>query len=157
MNMEKGVKDIMQQLKEEGSIFRFFTDADIEQTYPYFSVFEFYKGVTISDPGESIDIMGIIVSGEVMLEEEHEFKGNWLVLSRLSRGAILTNPELFGLKPPPVRVIAQQDTTIIGIRGKSFDSFLENHPDIGVKFLKEMIRVILIRFSSLLDRFNVVF
>ena len=155
--MATNVREIMLQLQEEGSVFRLFSEEEIDRTSSYFDIYDYPAGSIVSKPGEPLDMMGIMVSGEATLEEETELKGNWFVLARMTRGAILAHPSLFGVKPPPVRAIIQKDTTFLGTDGKSFDSFLKKHPETGNIFLKEMIRVLFTRYRELAARFNVVF
>lgn len=155
--MRERVRDIMLELKEEGSVFRLLDKDEIRRISSYFDVFEFPAGTKLSMPGESLDMLGIIVSGEVWLEEEMELKGHWIVLARMTRGALLAHPSLFGVEPPAIRVVVQKDTSFLGIDGKTFDRFLENHHKTGIKFLKEMIRVLFIRFRALAGRFTDVF
>jgi CRP-like cAMP-binding protein len=153
--MELNVQEIMLDLQKEGGVFRSFSKEAIEQTASYFAVYHYPAGSIASKPGEPLDMMGVIVSGEVILEEKTEPKGNWFVMARMTRGAILAHPSLFGAKPPPVRVIIQKDTTFLGTNGKSFDSFLKKYPETGNIFLKEMIRVLFMRYRELAARFNV--
>ena len=147
----------MLELRKEGRVFRLFTEDDINQIAPHFKAYNFPEGAVVTKPGEQIDMMGIIVSGEVVVEEETELKGNWIVLARLSRGALYINPTLFGGEPTPVRVIAQRDIAFLGINKLSFDALLDQHPHIGIKFMKEIIRVIQSRLRGLTARFVGVF
>jgi CRP-like cAMP-binding protein len=153
--MATNVREIMLQLKKEGAVFRLFSKEDIDRISSYFDVYQYPAGSIPSKPGEPLDMMGIIVSGKVILEEKTEPKGNWIVMASMTRGAILAHPSLFGVKPPPVRVIIHKDTTFLGTNGMSFDAFLKKHPETGNIFLKEMIRVLFMRYRELAARFNV--
>lgn len=155
--MREKIRNIMLELANEGSFFRLLDEDEIRRVSSYFDIFEFPAGTTLSPPGEPLDMLGIIISGEVWLEEEMELKGHWIVLARMTRGAILAHPSLFGVEPPPIRVVVQKDTSFLGIDGQTFERFLEGNKEIGIKFLKEMIRVMFIRFRGLAGRFTDVF
>ena len=146
--MPTDVRDIMIQIKEEGGFFRSFSEEEIDQTSPYFKISEYLSGSLAAKPGEPLDLMGIMVSGEAILEEETEMKDKWIVQARMTRGSILAHPSMFGVKPPPVRVLLPKDSVFLVIDGPSFDSFLKKHPKIGVKFQQELIRVLFIRLRN---------
>ncbi|GAG66725.1 unnamed protein product [marine sediment metagenome] len=142
--MSKDVRKIMFQLAEEGHVFRLFSEEEVGRLSSDFKIYNYPAGEIVAKPGEALKMMGILVSGEVFLEEKTELKGNWIVLYDMKRGSILAHPSLFDSEPPPVRITAQQDTVFLGIDGASFDRILQEHPQIGITFLKEIIRVLFI-------------
>ena len=146
--MTTNVRDIMIQLKKEGGFFRLFSEEEIDQTSSYFKISEYPAGAVVSKAGEPLDLMGILVSGEAIYEEETEMKGKWIVQARMTRGSILAHPSMFGVKPPPVRVLLPKDSVFLIIDGPSFDAFLKKHPEIGIKFQQELIRVLFIRLRN---------
>jgi CRP-like cAMP-binding protein len=146
--MTTNIRDIMIQIKEEGGFFRSFSEEEIDQTSSYFKISEYPAGSLAAKPGEPLDLMGIMVSGEAIFEEETEMKGKWIVQARMTRGSILAHPSMFGVKPPPVRVLLPKDSVFLVIDGPSFDSFLKEHPETGIKFQHELIRVLFIRLRN---------
>jgi hypothetical protein len=70
----------MIQLKKEGGFFRSFSEKEINQTSSYFKIDEYPAGSVPSKPGESLGLIGVMVSGEAILEEKTEMKGKWIVL-----------------------------------------------------------------------------
>ena len=127
--MTTNVRDIMVQIKEEGGFFRLFSDKEIDLTSTYFKILEYPSGSVASKPDEPLDLMGIVISGEVILEEKTEMKDKWIVQARLTRGSILAHPSMFGVKPPPVRVLLPQDSAFLAIDKLTFDSFLKENSD----------------------------
>jgi len=152
--MMTNVRDIMIQLKEERGFFRVLSEEDIDKTSSYFKISEYPAGSVASNPDEPLDLMGIVISGEVIFEEKTEMEGRWIVQARLTRGSILAHPSMFGVKPPPVRVLIPKDSVFLVIDKLTFDSFLKKHPEIGVKFLQEMIRILYIRLRNYAARFT---
>jgi CRP-like cAMP-binding protein len=155
--MTANVSEIMLQLQREGGFFRLFSEEEIVQTSSYFKISEYPAGSVPSKPGESLDLMGIMVSGEAILEEEAEVTGKWIVQARMTRGSILAHPSMFGVKPPPVRVLLPKDSVFLVTDRASFDSFLRDHPDIGIKFQQELIRILFIRLRNYAARLTGVF
>jgi CRP-like cAMP-binding protein len=152
--MNSDVRDIMVQIKNEGGFFRSFSEEEISLASTYFKISEYPAGSVPAKPREPLNLMGIMVSGEAIYEEETELKGKWIVQARMTRGSILAHPSMFGVKPPPVRVKLSKDSVFLVIDGTSFDSFLKKHPDIGVKFQQELIRVLFIRLRNYASRFT---
>lgn len=155
--MPKDVREVMQEMKKNGSIFRLFSDEELDTMSRYFTVYEYPTGTTVMKPGEVLEMLGILVSGEVILEEEMELKGNWTVLYDLKRGSILAHPSLFGSEPPPIRLTTRENTVFIGSGKEAFESFLEQHPKMGITFLKDIIRVLFVRSRAMADRLTDVF
>ena len=134
-----------------------FSKEEIGHTSSYFRISEYPAGSVAAKPNEPLNLMGILVSGEAIFEEETEVKGKWGVQARMTRGSILAHPSMIGVKPPPVRVVVPKDTVVLIIDGSSYDSFLRKHPEIGVKFQQELIRVLFIRLRNYASRFTGVF
>lgn len=155
--MQKDVREIMQELKKNGSVFRLFSDEELDIISRYFRVYEYPAGTTVMNPGEVLEMLGILVSGEVIIEEEMELKGNWTVLYDLKRGSLLAHPSLFGSEPPPIRLTTREDTLFIGLEKEGFESFLDQHPRLGIIFLKDIIRVLFVRSRAMADRLTDVF
>ena len=155
--MPEEVRRIMGELKESGSVFRLYRDEELDVLSSYFSIYRYPAGATVMRPGEVLEMLGILVSGEVILEEEMELKGNWTVLYDLKRGSMLAHPTLFGSEPPPIRLTTREPTVFIGSEKKDFEKFLEEHPQMGITFLKDMIRVLFVRSRAMADRLTDVF
>ena len=152
--MTTNVRDIMNQFKKEGGFFRLFSKEEIDLTSTYFKILEYPAGSVPAKAGEPLKLMGIMVSGEAIYQEETDIKGKWIVQARMTRGSILAHPSMFGVKPPPVRVFLPKDSVFLAIDGPSFDSFLMKYPEIGVKFQQELIRVLFIRLRNYASRFT---
>jgi CRP-like cAMP-binding protein len=152
--MSISINEIMLQLKEEGSVFRLLDDDEINRAASYFEIFTFPAGSIIPKPHEPFEMLAIMVSGEVVVEGKTEMKGTQVALSRMTRGALIAHPQIFGVQRLPFSGKVQKDATFLGINKKSFDLFLNEHPEIGIKFLKEFIRVIITRFQNLAVRFT---
>ena len=152
--MSDNVKEIIKQLKEEGSVFRLLGEDEIDRVAPYFEVSNFPAGSILPDPGAQFEMLAIMISGEVIVEGETEMKGTPVALSRITRGALITHPSMFAVNQIPFRGKVKKDAAFIGINKESFDAFLNDQPEIGIKFLKELIRVLITRFQKLADRFS---
>ena len=155
--MASDVREIMLELKNEGAVFRLFSEEEIDRICSYFSLFTFFGGEIVLKPGEALDLLGVVVSGEFILEEKTALKGNWIVLSNMKRGSIIAHPSIFDSGSPPVRVTTVRDAAGLGTDGAAFERMLEEHPLIGIKFLKEIIRVLFIRYRGLAARLTDVF
>jgi CRP-like cAMP-binding protein len=143
----------MIEIKNEGGFFRSFSEEEIDQASSYFKIDEYAAGSVPSKPGEPLGLIGIMVSGEAILEEKTEMKGKWIVQARITRGSILAHPSMFGVKPPPTRLLLPKDSVFLVIDKHSFDTFLKKHPKIGVKFQQELIRTLFIRLRNYAARF----
>ena len=155
--MEGDLRETVLKLKEEGSVFRLYTDEELELILPYLAMYEYPAGVIVMQAGEVIDMLGVLVSGEVLLEEEMKLKGNWTVLYDMKRGSILAHPTVFGAKPPLIRLTTRKDCVFVGFDKAGFEAFLEKHPRMGILLLKEIIRVLFVRSRALAERLTDIF
>ena len=155
--MSTDVRETMQSLKEDGSVFRLYSDGELDRIARYFSTYSYPGGMTVMQPGQDLQMLGVIVSGEVILEEEMELKGNWTVLYDMKRGSLLAHPTIFGALPPPVRLTTREDTAAVGFEREPFEAFLAEQPQLGITFLKEIIRVLFVRSRAMADRLTDVF
>lgn len=151
------LRETVLKLKEDGSVFRLFSSGELELLLPYLSLYEYPAGTTVLRPGEVIEMLGVLVSGEVVLEEEMKLKGNWTVLYDMKRGSIIAQPSLFGAPPPPVRVVTRKECVFVGFQKEGFEEFLAKNPRLGIVFLKEIIRVLFVRSRAMAERLTDVF
>jgi len=152
--MNTDVRNIMLEIKKEGGFFRTFSEEEIGVMSGYFKLAEYPAGSVPAKPREPLELMGVLISGEAIYEEETDLKGKWIVQARMTRGSILAHPSMFGVQPPPVRVYLPKDSVFLIIDGASFKSLLNEHPEIGVKFQQELIRVLFIRLRNYASRFT---
>jgi len=75
-----------------------FSEEEIDRISSYFKISEYPAGSVPVKAGEPLNLMGILVSGEAIYEEETEMKGKWIVQARMSRGSILAHPSMLRIQ-----------------------------------------------------------
>jgi signal-transduction protein with cAMP-binding, CBS, and nucleotidyltransferase domain len=75
-DVSKDVREMMFQLAEEGHVFRLFGDEEVDLLSSHFKIYNYPAGEIVLKPGEDLKMLGILVSGDVFLEEKTELKGN---------------------------------------------------------------------------------
>ena len=149
---------VLQSLKEEVRMFRILDDEEFRQLTPYFDLHAYPAGTTLIQEGERGDRVGIVVSGKLETKKQTKFGNHAIVLAQIARGGLVAQGSVFEPeKPYPVTIDAIEDSQVISINSESLEEILQKYPDTGVKLLKEVIRVLVIRWQELIQRFSSLF
>ncbi len=148
------VKQAIDELRRENRFFHLFTDAELEVLQPLFQLTRCPRGETLIEEGDPAGgPFAIVLSGALEVKKETEF-GHQVVLAKTIRGALLGYASIYlSNRPLPITAVALEDTESLSMPPEQLAALLENHPVIGVKILKEVIRVQDIRLQELLVRF----
>ena len=133
------------------------SNEEIEKIAPLFRVRDIPRGTTVMKPGEGHARFGVVMSGELDLMEDTDLKGNPLLLGRLREGGLLAHPSIFDAETPHISVVALEDSQLLVMSKESFENMLDHYPEIGIKMLREIIRVQFIRLRAMADRLAKVF
>jgi len=155
--MEKPDSPTIQKARQVSALLKQLSDDEIEKIAPLFRVRNIPRGTTVLRPGEGRGRFGVVVSGELDLMEDTELKGNPLLLGRLREGGLLAHPTIFDVETPHISVVAHEESRLLVMSKESFENMLDHYPEIGIKILKEIIRVQFIRLRSMADRLAKVF
>jgi len=147
----------MYQLAQERHFFRLFSREELSRISTYFGHHAYPAGKVVSEPAAPLKMLGVILSGELIIEEQGGLKGHWITLFRMRRGAIVMHPSLFDVEPPAMRGLAGQDLTVMAMDGDAFEKMLNEESQVGIKFMRELVRVSLIRSLSMAERLISVF
>lgn len=155
--MEKKIKKIVQELKDEINLFHLFDEEELEKIAPYFERAHFGAGGKVFREGAPADCIAFVMSGEVEVKKQTEFQGKAIVLACMTKGAVLGELALFDGQPRSATVEATKNTELLVLRKSALDAFIEDYPALGIKILKGISRVLSLRLRQLEERLVVVF
>lgn len=118
-------------------------------TYPAHSV--------VFREGDPADFIGFVLSGKLEVKKQTEFKGNQLIIARLTKGALIGELSMFDEHARSATVETVEDTSILILRNDAFERLLKEFPEIGIKILKGFIRTLAIRLRKTTERLTTVF
>ena len=155
--MDKSIKEIVRDLKDETNLFHLFEESDLEKIAPYFERAKHPAGATVFKEGDPGDFIAFVKSGRLEVKKETEFQGKQIVLAQMAKGSCLGELALFDEQPRSATIEALVDTDLLILSKQSLDSFIEDYPALGIKILKGISRVLSLRLRQLADRLVVVF
>ena len=152
------VQSVLPELKEAVRMFRILDDEELRLLTPYFDLQAYPAGTTLIKEGETGDRVGVVVSGKLETKKQTKFGNHAIVLAQITRGALVAQGSVLEPDQPyPITIEALEDTHIISINAANLEEILRKHPALGVKLLREVIRVLVIRWQELIQRFSSLF
>ena len=141
----------------EDMIFSFLDDGEIEKIAPFFELVNYPANTTVFKEGDPSDFMGFVISGKLEVKKQTEFKGNQLIIALLSKGALVGELSIFDKYNRSATVEAVNPTTLIILKHQALDSLMQLYPNIGIKILKGLIRVLSLRLRKATERLTTIF
>jgi len=150
------IKEFLNMLRED-MIFSFLDDGEIEKIAPFFELVNYPANTTVFKEGDPSDFMGFVISGKLEVKKQTEFKGNQLIIALLSKGALVGELSIFDKYNRSATVEAVNPTTLIILKHQALDSLMQLYPNIGIKILKGLIRVLSLRLRKATERLTTIF
>jgi CRP-like cAMP-binding protein len=151
--MNSVLDDLYTVMRGENNVFNFLSDDDLKYLSNYFERKVIPAGKYLWDEEIPSDYIAFIVSGEVELKKETEFKGKRMVLGVYRQGAIL----MLDLSVKKVLAEVDEDVTLAIITQKNLDKLIKTNPMLGAKLLQGMLIKISHRLKRCYDRLIVFF
>ena len=99
------------------------------------------RNETLFKEGEKGDYVCFVVEGSLDVLKKTE-KGRYVVLARLPRGRSIGEMAVIDDFPRSATVRAREKTTLVILTRKGFDLIMEKHPQVGIKILKGIARLL---------------
>lgn len=147
------LNDLNIVMRGENNPFNFISDEELEYLSEFFVQRNLQTGKHLWDEEILSDYLAFIISGEVELKKETEFKGGKIVLGVYKQGALL----MLDLSMQKVFAEAHKDVSLLIITQESLDRLIETNPKLGAKLLKGMLMKISRRLERCYDRIAVFF
>jgi len=147
------VSRAINELKEERRFFHLFTHEELALLFPLFGMVHYATKTTIFEEEKPSSIpLFVVYSGSLEIYKKTDF-GRPYVLARVTRGALMGQISLtISDNIASVSAVTIEDTNLLMMSADRVSALLEKHPAIGVKILKEIIRVQNIRMNDLVSR-----
>ena len=148
------VSQAISELRRENRFFHLFSDAELEVLRPLFQLTRCRQGETLISEGDAEGgPFSIVLSGSLEIKKLTEF-GRYVVLAKVTRGALQGYSSVYHRSRPfPITAVVMEGTELLSLPKEKLDALLDNHPAIGIKILREVIRVQDVRLQELVVRF----
>jgi len=143
----------IRQLREEGRFFQLFSQEELALLFPFFGVVHYPAKAVVFAEGEPTMVpFFVVVEGALEISKKTDF-GRPFVLAKITRGALMGQVSLNATpRVAPITAVALKETEVLMMSADRVAELLEKHPTIGIKILKEIIRVQNIRMLDMVDR-----
>lgn len=105
------------------------------------NIFEIAQGEILFKEGDKGDYVCFVVDGAMDIIKESPPKGS-VVIASLSKGRSIGEMAIIDKFPRSASVRARTKVTYITLTQKGFDTILKNYPEIGIKILKGISRLL---------------
>ncbi|MBF8257734.1 MAG: CarD family transcriptional regulator [Actinobacteria bacterium] len=150
--MEQDLKKLIFDIKDELIFFHLLDKEDLEQILPFFELLNCPAGTTIFNEGDEGDYVCFIAAGRFEVKKQTEFKGKQIIIALLGKGSIVGEMSLIDQYPRSATVVSREDSQMVILRRDSVDAISQKYPQIGIKILKGLNRILSLRLRQTVDR-----
>lgn len=123
--------------------FETLTSEDVLIIAEHINFLEIQEDVVVFREGEQGDCVYFVIDGELEVIKESAVEGQeGVVISVLSKGRSIGEMSVIEKTPRSATVRARTATTVLTLSAEGFDTILEKHPEIGIKILKGISRLL---------------
>ncbi len=144
-------------MKSELSLFPFLDETDLADLPCFFKLRKVPAGKTLCKEGDPCDAVAFILSGRLEIRKTTEFKGKEVVVGIYSKGSVVGELCILDGRPRATTAVALEDTTLVVLTRDNFEKLIEEHPKVGIKFLKGLLLAVSIRLRKSYDRLASIF
>lgn len=147
------VSTAIKQLRDEKRFFHLFSQEELALLFPLFGMVHYPAKTTVFSEDELVNVpFFVIFQGSLEINKKTDF-GRPYVLARITRGSLMGQISFtVSQNRATVSAVTIEDTDLLMMSADRVVAVLEKHPSIGVKLLREIIRVQNIRMSELATR-----
>lgn len=123
--------------------FETLTSQDMLMIAEHINFLEIDEGAFVFREGEAGECVYFVIQGELEVIKEAASKGKeGVVISILSKGRSMGEMSVIDKTPHSATVRARTTSTVVTLSAAGFDIILEKHPQIGIKILKGLARLL---------------
>ena len=149
------IKEILASCGDRISIFRLLNSEERKILGNFLEVVRHPAGTVCIREGENINYIGIIVSGRMKFERLNRITGKPTLLAVLEKGSHVGDFSMLSERTSLGQVRTVEVTELLVISHDKLESFMQEHPFIGIKILKGISTVLSIRLKSAIDKIMV--
>ncbi|MFC1827974.1 Crp/Fnr family transcriptional regulator [Thermodesulfobacteriota bacterium] len=150
--MQDIIKEIIESSGAKISIFRLLGKDEIKMVAELFELVKYTAGSVCVKEGETINYIGIIAKGKMKFERHNRITDRPTLLAILEKGSHVGDFSMLQERESLGQVRAVEDTDLLVVHHDELDTFMHEHPHIGIKILKGISSVLSIRLKSAIDK-----
>ena len=129
--------------------FESLTSEDVLIIAEHINFLEISEGEILFTEGEEGECVYFVIEGELEVIKESATEGKeGVIISRLARGRSIGEMSVIDKAPRSATVRARSNTTVMTLSADGFDLILRKHPEVGIKILKGISRLLSINLRK---------
>jgi len=138
---DTGVKETIIDFLINIPLFDEFKGNELDIIAQHMNYFEIKKGKILFKEGDRGDYVCFVVNGKLDVYKQTATEDN-VVIATLSKGRSIGEMSIIDKTPRSATVKAKTNSSLISLTQESFDSILKEHPFLGIKILKSILRIL---------------
>ncbi len=151
------LKKLIIETKDKLQVFQLLNEDELNTIIPYFELVNYKAGETLFKEGDPGDYFAIVLSGKLEVTKETEFKGKSIVLAVLGKGSFTGELAMLDEQVRSATVVAPVDSELFVLKRDTLDKFMQEHPHVGIKILKGIVRTMSLRLRKSVERMATIF
>jgi len=144
-------------MKQELRLFHYLDEEEVDRIGCYFE----YKVAAVKEilwnEGDPCDYIAFIIAGRIEVKKKTEFPGREVIVGLYGPGSIAGELCIIDGKRRAVTAVAVEPTVLVTLSRADLDRLLDEHPRIGARFLKGILRRVSVRLRKSFDRLAEIF
>ena len=133
-----------------------FTPEELDRLMPYFELRSFADNTTLFGEGDRGNHVCFVLEGTVDIRKE-SISGNQQIAAKFGRGSIIGEMSIVDEYPRSATARVTSNSKLLILSRESFDKLTEDLPQLGIRFLKEITRILSQRLRRTSGRFGDIF
>lgn len=129
-----------------------FTKEERDKIAQFFTFLSYTEGEIVIDQGHTTDFMAFIVDGEVGIIKKKVSDDDEMEICRLPTGTHFGEMSFIDGFPRSASVKALKYVTLLALTRNSYNIIMDKYPEIGVKMLENIAKMISGRLRNTTDR-----
>jgi CRP/FNR family cyclic AMP-dependent transcriptional regulator len=151
------LKKLIIETKDKLQVFQLLSDEELSTIIPYFELLKCPAGTMLFNEGDPGDFFAIVLSGKLEVTKQTEFKGKSIVLAVLGKGSFTGELAMLDEQVRSATVVSPVDSELFVLKRDTLNQFMHEHPHVGIKILKGIVRTMSIRLRKSVERMATIF
>jgi len=144
-------------MKRELGLFHYLEEEEVDRIGCYFERKVVAAKEILWNEGDPCDYIAFIITGRIEVKKKTEFPGREVIVGLYGPGSIAGELCIIDGEPRAVTAEAVEATTLVTLSRADLDRLLDEHPRIGGRFLKGILRRVSTRLRKSFDRLAEIF
>lgn len=128
------------------------TEKEFQALNNYLTYTVFPQDTIVMTEGDPGDFMGFLVKGRMAIRKETSFDGKYILIAILEEGAIFGENSVIESNPRNATVSALEECHTLILSHAKAQEIITLYPELGVKLLSKILRVVSIRLRKSASR-----